>query len=60
MITRLHEYLRRFGLVFGCFDFAVDDQDCWHWIECNPNGQWGFLPDAEAIADAFARVLQAG
>ncbi|MGH3241125.1 MAG: ATP-grasp ribosomal peptide maturase [Spirillospora sp.] len=28
--------------------------------ECNPNGQWGFLPEADAIADAFAALLQAG
>ncbi|MFC4054074.1 hypothetical protein ACFOY4_30650 [Actinomadura syzygii] len=30
------------------------------WIECNAVGQWGFLPDSDAIADAFAAVLQAG
>jgi ATP-grasp ribosomal peptide maturase len=56
----MHRYLDRFGLVFGCFDFAIDDEGRWHWIECNPNGQWGFLPEADAIADAFAAVLQAG
>ncbi|MFD4994827.1 hypothetical protein [Streptomyces buecherae] len=26
-------------------------------IECNPNGQWGWLPDAPAIAEAFADIL---
>ncbi|WP_231332013.1 hypothetical protein [Actinomadura graeca] len=54
-------YLDRFGLVFGCFDFAVDRRTG-HliFIECNPNGQWAFLPDADAIADAFATLLQAG
>lgn len=26
-------------------------------IECNPNGQWGWLPDAEDITEAFADLL---
>ncbi|WP_242903115.1 ATP-grasp ribosomal peptide maturase [Actinomadura terrae] len=58
---QLHAYLERFGLLFGCFDFAIDRRTG-HltFIECNPNGQWGFLPDADAIADAFASLLQAG
>ncbi|MEU3278840.1 ATP-grasp ribosomal peptide maturase [Streptomyces antibioticus] len=57
----LHCYLASFGLVFGCFDFALtgDGDDPGHWtaIECNPNGQWGWLPDAPAITTAFADVL---
>ncbi|MCD0453711.1 ATP-grasp ribosomal peptide maturase [Actinocorallia sp. API 0066] len=56
----LREYLDRFGLVFGCFDLAItEDGDC-VWIECNPNGQWGFLPEAGRIADAFAELLREG
>ncbi|MER7836805.1 ATP-grasp ribosomal peptide maturase [Streptomyces sp. NPDC096040] len=57
----LHSYLASFGLVFGCFDFALTgkgtDPEDWWAIECNPNGQWGWLPDAPAIADAFAEIL---
>ncbi|MFJ3337523.1 ATP-grasp ribosomal peptide maturase [Streptomyces sp. NPDC086766] len=57
----LHAYLASFGLVFGCFDFALtgdgDDPEHWTAIECNPNGQWGWLPDAPAITEAFADVL---
>lgn len=57
----LHSYLAAFGLVFGCFDFALtgdgDDPDHWTAIECNPNGQWGWLPDAPAITEAFADIL---
>lgn len=60
VIERMHAYLDRFGLVFGCFDFAVTADERWHWIECNPNGQWGFLPDSGGIAAAFADLLQAG
>lgn len=57
----LHRYLASFGLVFGCFDFAItgdgDDPEDWWAIECNPNGQWGWLPDAPAITEAFAELL---
>lgn len=57
----LLSYLTSFGLVFGCFDFALtgsgDDPENWWAIECNPNGQWGWLPDAPAIAEAFADIL---
>ncbi len=59
--TALHRYLASFGLAFGCFDFALtgtgDTPDDWWAIECNPNGQWGWLPDAPTIADAFADIL---
>ncbi|TBO59431.1 ATP-grasp ribosomal peptide maturase [Streptomyces kasugaensis] len=57
----LYSYLASSGLVFGCFDFALtgDGRDPDHWtaIECNPNGQWGWLPDARAITEAFAEIL---
>ncbi|MER6314396.1 ATP-grasp ribosomal peptide maturase [Streptomyces sp. NPDC001581] len=56
-----HQYLASFELVFGCFDFALtgDGSSAGHWtaIECNPNGQWGWLPDAPSITEAFADIL---
>jgi ATP-grasp ribosomal peptide maturase len=59
--TALHRYLDSFGLAFGCFDFALtgdsDDPEHWTAIECNSNGQWGWLPDAEQITEAFADTL---
>jgi ATP-grasp ribosomal peptide maturase len=59
--SALHRYLAAFGLVFGCFDFALtgdgDAAEDWTFIECNPNGQWGWLPDSEAITTAFADIL---
>ncbi|MEV7005540.1 ATP-grasp ribosomal peptide maturase [Streptosporangium sp. NPDC051022] len=62
----LRVYLDSFGLVFGCFDFALEETDDanepyrWTFVECNPNGQWGWLPDSDAIADAFADTLLEG
>ncbi|MFJ2060659.1 hypothetical protein ACIOMM_32685 [Streptomyces sp. NPDC087908] len=57
----LHSYLSTFGLLFGCFDFALtgdgDRAEDWVFIECNPNGQWGWLPDADDISAAFADLL---
>ncbi|MEU0439873.1 ATP-grasp ribosomal peptide maturase [Streptomyces sp. NPDC006186] len=57
----LRNYLASFGLVFGCFDFALtgdgEHPEDWWVLECNPNGQWGWLPDAPAITEAFADVL---
>jgi hypothetical protein len=47
-------------------DFGLEAQEGsdelyrWTFLECNPNGQWGWLPDAEAIADAFAETLLEG
>ncbi|WP_165781265.1 hypothetical protein [Streptosporangium minutum] len=50
--------------MFGCFDFALSAADkrpeTWTFIECNPNGQWAWLPDADAMAHAFADVILEG
>ncbi|MFD4261954.1 ATP-grasp ribosomal peptide maturase, partial [Streptomyces sp. NPDC058534] len=53
----LHAYLAHFGLVFGAFDFALDRQGQWWFLECNPSGQWYWLesetglPMLAAMAD---------
>ncbi|MFF7142211.1 hypothetical protein ACFZB5_13315 [Streptomyces nodosus] len=53
-------YLRLQGLTYGAFDFAVDRDGLWWFLECNPNGQWGFvelktgLPIARALASALS------
>lgn len=47
------------GLRFGALDFLVDLQGTHHFLEVNPNGQWGWIevatgmPIAAAIADAL-------
>ncbi|MFE6053208.1 ATP-grasp ribosomal peptide maturase [Kitasatospora sp. NPDC056446] len=55
-------YLRHFRLVYGAFDFAVDTDGRWHFLECNSNGQWAFFPPptTDAIATAIADQLQKG
>ncbi|WP_030574114.1 ATP-grasp ribosomal peptide maturase [Streptomyces aureocirculatus] len=57
----LYRYLQHFGLVFGCFDFAVDREGRWVFLECNPSGQWAWLeaetglPMVAAMADLLER-----
>jgi ATP-grasp ribosomal peptide maturase len=55
-------YLNACGLVFGAFDFAVTPAGEWYFLECNPNGQWAWQPDAVtgSIARALADQLQNG
>lgn len=54
-------YMKRFNLLYGAFDFAVTD-DHWYFLECNANGQFGWieaetgLPITAAVADLLASV----
>ncbi|MQS38471.1 ATP-grasp ribosomal peptide maturase [Streptomyces katsurahamanus] len=58
----VRSYLDAFGLVFGAFDFALDSDGRWWFLECNPNGQWAFVdqPTTKAITTALADTLQKG
>jgi ATP-grasp ribosomal peptide maturase len=51
-----------FGLASGSFDLAVDRQGEPHWLELNPNGQWGWLEDETELklTAAFADLLEQG
>lgn len=57
----IHRYLRRFDLLFAAFDFSVDHDGRWWFLEANPNGLWAWLqervdlPIAGAIADLLAK-----
>ncbi|MET9598558.1 ATP-grasp ribosomal peptide maturase [Streptomyces sp. NPDC006459] len=59
--SALLRYLSLFGLVFGAFDFAVDQAGTWWFLECNPSGQWAWLepetglPMVSAMADLLER-----
>lgn len=60
----LFAYLKRFRLVFGAFDFAMDADGQWWFLECNPSGQWAWLepetglPMIAAMADLLERGEQ--
>lgn len=55
----VHAYMCAFGLNYGAFDFVVDHEDRWWFLECNPNGQWLWIELATGakIARALARSL---
>ncbi|MDO4211490.1 MAG: hypothetical protein Q4D23_07215 [Bacteroidales bacterium] len=61
--TFCQQYLRRLNLNFGCFDFIVTPEDELLFLECNPNGQWGWIEDvchvpmSEAMADCLLNRL---
>jgi len=55
------QFLQYFELSFGCFDFIVDEEDNYHFLECNTNGQWLWieeeakLPISEKLARTFKK-----
>lgn len=59
LADRCLAYLERFGLRFGAFDFALGRDGTPFFLECNPNGQWGWLEDATGapIAATIADLL---
>lgn len=54
-------YLDQLGLSYAAFDFAVDHDEHWWFLEANPGGQYGWLqaatglPISTAVADLLAR-----
>ncbi|MFD7456107.1 MULTISPECIES: ATP-grasp ribosomal peptide maturase [unclassified Streptomyces] len=58
----LRTYLDHYGLSSGSFDLAVDRDGEPHWLELNPNGQWGWLEERTGLemAAAFADLLAEG
>ncbi|MER5638127.1 MvdC/MvdD family ATP grasp protein [Kitasatospora sp. NPDC002227] len=56
------DYLAAFQLLYGAFDFMVDADRRWNFLECNPNGQFAFVeygtgqPIARAVADLLTRA----
>lgn len=58
--SSVYVYMGVQRLFYGAFDFAVDQDDRWWFLECNPNGQSGFielstgLPISRAVANWLA------
>lgn len=58
-------YLARMGLKYGAFDFVENSDGEVVFLECNPNGQYGWLeeqlelPISDAIADELAKIARA-
>jgi len=60
VVEGARRYLSAFGLNYGAFDFVVEPNGAWRFLECNPNGQWLWLeheaglPIAAALADLLS------
>jgi glutathione synthase/RimK-type ligase-like ATP-grasp enzyme len=60
VLVGVRRLMRSLGLVFGALDFVVTDEGH-HFLEINPNGQWGWIenetgqPISRAIADALVK-----
>ncbi|WP_238358336.1 ATP-grasp ribosomal peptide maturase [Kribbella sandramycini] len=62
LVDGMRAYMKRFDLVLGCFDFAVPREGAPVFLECNPNGQWGWLEDETGLpmTSALAELLERG
>jgi hypothetical protein len=55
------EYLDYFNLKYGAFDFIESPDGSFLFLECNPNGQWGFvdyITGEDKIAKEFANLFE--
>ncbi|MFF0265224.1 ATP-grasp ribosomal peptide maturase [Kribbella sp. NPDC004536] len=62
LVDGMRAYMKQFNLVFGCFDFAVPRDGTPIFLECNPNGQWGWLEEETGLpmTAALANLLERG
>lgn len=61
IVNACRAYLRRSGLLMGCFDFVITEEGDWYFLECNEQGQWLWqearCPDLHLLA-AFVEFIQ--
>lgn len=59
LTDKLVEYQRRAKLFYAAYDIIVDRSNNEYFLECNPSGNWVFLPMAisSKITDAISHVL---
>ncbi|MFF4245192.1 hypothetical protein ACFYY2_12045 [Streptomyces sp. NPDC001822] len=59
LMEKCQRYMKHFGLQYAAFDFAVDANGTAWFLECNPNGEWGFIESRTkmSISRAMAEHL---
>ncbi|MFD8969262.1 MvdC/MvdD family ATP grasp protein [Streptomyces sp. NPDC059568] len=62
IVKAVTKFMDHFGITYGAFDFAVAGSGPWYFLECNPNGQFGFVEakTGMAISRAIADLLAEG
>ena len=60
VVEGVQQLMASLGLAYGALDFVVDHNGCWHFLEINPNGQWGWIELVTdlPITDAIAGLLE--
>lgn len=55
----LFKYNDAANLFYAAYDFIIDQEDEIFFLECNPNGNWDFLPEeiSDTITTALIEVL---
>jgi hypothetical protein len=51
--SKLTEFMGRSDLSFGHFDFVLNDDGEYIFLECNPNGMWAFYDENRKISNAY-------
>lgn len=59
---KIRNFMRATRLSYGAFDFVVDHDQRWHWLEVNSGGQYGWIEGATGmpITSALADLLEKG
>lgn len=54
--------MNRLGLTYGAFDFILDEQRRYYFLEINPSGQWGWIEHEtnQPITSAIVQALLSG
>ena len=64
VLAGVRDFMRRYRLEYGAFDFIATTEDAWTFLEINPTGMYGFveiqsgLPITTAIADRLCKPLR--
>lgn len=58
VLSSCFKMLADFDLIFGTFDFVVNPDDDWFFLEMNPNGQWLWLEESMGL-DISSKIVEA-
>ncbi|MER6102440.1 hypothetical protein ABT115_08935 [Streptomyces sp. NPDC001832] len=54
IVKSVYAFVERYDLYYAAFDFAVSQPGRWYFLECNPNGQFGWLERKTGMSISLA------
>lgn len=54
IVKSVYAFMEAYGLYYGAFDFAASQQGPWYFLECNPNGQFGWVERKAGLSISLA------